>query len=44
LFKKKSIFRAPAGSEDYHEMVAAQNQTLMEFSREIASTIKKIHP
>lgn len=44
LLKKKSIFRESAGSKDYHSIVAAQNRTLMEFSREIASTIKKIHP
>ena len=43
LFKKKSTFLSPVGSEDYHEIVAAQNRTLMEFSREIASTIKRIH-
>jgi uncharacterized lipoprotein YmbA len=43
LFKKKSIFRESVGSKDYHSIVAAQNRTLMEFSREIASTIKKIH-
>ena len=43
LLKKKSIFRESSGSKDYHSIVAAQNRTLMEFSREIASTIKKIH-
>lgn len=44
LLTKKSVLRASAKSKDYKAMVAAQNQTLMEFSREIASTIKKIHP
>ena len=44
LLKKKSIFRESAESKDYHSIVAAQNLTLREFSREIASTIKKIHP
>jgi len=43
LFKKKSIFREPAGSESYQAMVAAQNRTIMELSREIASTIQSIH-
>ncbi len=44
LKTKKSVFSASAKSKDYKAMVAAQNQTLMEFSHEIASTIKKIHP
>jgi len=43
LLTKKSVFSASAKSKDYKAMVAAQNQTLMKFSREIASTIKKIH-
>ncbi|MGD9245946.1 MAG: PqiC family protein [Desulfobacterales bacterium] len=43
MFKKKSIFRTPAKSRDYQEMVAAQNRTLIEFSREIASTIERVH-
>lgn len=44
LLTKKAVFSASAGSKNYKAIVAAQNRVLIEFSREIASTIKKIHP
>jgi uncharacterized lipoprotein YmbA len=44
LLTKKSVFSASEGSKNYKAIVAAQSLTLIEFSREIASTIKKIHP
>ena len=44
LLTKKAVFSASAGSKNYKAIVAAQSLTLIEFSREIASTIKKIHP
>ena len=44
LLTKKSVFSVSAKSKDYKAMVAAQSLTLIEFSQEIASTIKKIHP
>ena len=39
LLKKKLIVRADAASKDYEDIVAAQNQALLELSRTIAAEI-----
>jgi uncharacterized lipoprotein YmbA len=40
LISRKSVFREPVASGDMEAVVAAQNQTLTAFGREIAATIQ----
>jgi uncharacterized lipoprotein YmbA len=42
LMQKKSVYHAAAAATDLTGMVDAQNRTLTEFSREIASTIQSL--
>ena len=39
---RKSVFRAPVSATGFPGIVAAQNQTLTAFSREIAAAIKSL--
>lgn len=41
---RKSVFRAPVSATGFSGIVAAQNQTLTEFSHEIAKTIQSSQP
>jgi len=42
LVSRKSVFRKPVRSGDMEAVVAAQNQTLTEFAREIAETVQSL--
>ena len=44
LMTKKSVFREPVSSNGFSGMVAAQNRTLADLSREIASAIESLMP
>ncbi len=44
IMQRKSVFHAAVSSTGTADVVDAQNRTLTEFSREIASAIQSLHP